>query len=238
MNRLLVLLTCLAITPAFAWDPLSVLNNAVYGQVNQQINRGVVEAFRSIGTPSAGVRPADAEIRDARPDEVVIYTAPTCGYCKQALAYLDSHNIPYLQKDVSSNSQARSEWGSLGGRGVPLIILGKQKLTGFSAASFETAYTRFQSELRITAVVSPAAVQSVAATPNTSKIAGFTAGDVLTARIARVKLLGEAQPSGRLIGRLAKNEEVIYLGEVQGRYLKVRSAEVEGWADQALLAKP
>lgn len=231
MNRVLALTLLILAPSAFAWDPVSVLNNAMQGQVYRQINQGVDQAFRSITTPSTGTRPADAEIRDARPGEIVIYTTPTCGYCKQALAHLNSHNIPYLQKDVSSNAQAKSEWSALGGRGVPLIILGKQKLTGFSVASFDTAYARFQTE-------QPIAAQAVVLRPAAAAATGFAAGDVLTARIARVKLLAEAQPAARAIGQLAKNEEVIYLGEAQGRYLKVKGAEIEGWADQALLTKP
>jgi SH3-like domain-containing protein len=61
---------------------------------------------------------------------------------------------------------------------------------------------------------------------------------VRTCRIARVKLLAEARPQGKVLGQLARNEEVIYLGEAQGHYLRVRSADLEGWVDQALLAKP
>ena len=232
MNRLLVLLALAACAPApaFAWDPLSVLNNALQGQVNRQINRGVSEVFGSIETPSTGTRPDNADIRDARPDEVVIYTTPTCGYCKQALAHLDSRRIPYLQKDVSGNSQAQSELRALGGRGVPLTLMGTQKLIGFSAASFDTAYARFQTEL-----AQSAASPKTAAGPSAS---GFASGDVLVARIARVKLFAEAKPAARAVGQLARQEEVIFLGETQGRYLKVRGADAEGWADEALLAKP
>jgi SH3-like domain-containing protein len=79
------------------------------------------------------------------------------------------------------------------------------------------------------------------------EVAGDVWGDVpLTAkesdaddaRIARVKLLSEAQPAARSVGQLARNEEVVYLGEAQGRYPRVRSADLEGWVDQALLGKP
>lgn len=156
---------------------------------------------------------------------------PTCGYCKQALAHLDGRRIPYLQKDVSGNSQARSEWRALGGRGVPLTRMGTQKLTGFSASSFDSAYARFQTELARVQTAPDAAGQA-------SAEPGFASGDVLVARIARVKLLSEAQPVARAVGQLAKNEEVVFMGETQGRYLKVRAADAEGWADRTLLAKP
>jgi hypothetical protein len=95
MKRLLLLLVFAP--AAHAWDPLSVLNGAVQGQVDQQIRRGVTEAFRSIATPSVGNRPAGVEIREARPGEVVLYTTPTCGYCIQARAYLGQRAIPFLE---------------------------------------------------------------------------------------------------------------------------------------------
>ena len=233
MNRtiipLILALPILHIPCAFAWDPLTVLNGAVQSQVNRQIYQGVTEVFRSIGTPSTGARPTNIDIRDARPGEVVIYTTPTCGYCKQARAHLQSRNIPFLEKDVSGNPQAQAEWKSLGGRGVPLALIGSQKLTGFSAASYDSAWARFQAEQSAAPAVQP--------TPSTAA-SGFSASDLLVARIARVKLLATAQPDAKVIGHLAKSEEVIYLGEARGRYLKVKGADLEGWADQALLAKP
>jgi glutaredoxin len=228
-----------------------VFNNAVQGQVNQQIRRGVNEAFRSITTPSAESRPAGVDIREARPGEVVIYTTPTCGYCKRALAHLQSRNIPFLEKDVSANAQAQSEWQALGGRGVPLALFGSQKLSGFAAASYDKAWAHFQTEqasaaqagagstgaARAGASQASIAVQPTAV-PAGPAVNGFAAGDVLVARIARVKLLAEAQPAARSVGQLAKNEEVIYLGEAQGRYLRVKGADLEGWAEQSLLGKP
>lgn len=254
MKRMLVSFgwSLLALSPvAHAWDPVSVFNNAVHGQVNRQINRGVAEVFRSIETPSTGARPAGIDIREARPGEVVIYTTPTCGYCKRALAHMQSRNIPYLEKDVSANAQAESEWRALGGRGVPLALMGSQKLNGFAAGSYDKAWARFQTEQASAAQAgagSAGAMQAgasqastsaqPAAAPSAPVINGFTAGDVLVARIARVKLLHDAQPQARVLGQLGKNEEVIYLGEAQGRYLRVKGADAEGWAEQSLLGKP
>lgn len=241
MTRLLLLLTCCVTPPALAWDPVSVLHNAVQGQINHQIRRNVSEAFRSISTPTAGTRPAEAEIRDARPGEVVLYATPNCGYCKQARAHMQSRNIPYLEKDILSNPQAESEWRALGGRGVPLTIMGSHKLTGFSAASFDKTYAKFQAEQPSAAPAASGTAQPGAklssAAPSPS-IAAYTEGDLLTTRIARVKLLADPQAESAALSQLDKKEEVIYLGEAQGRYLKVKSASAEGWVDRALVIKP
>ncbi len=231
----------LAIAPAMAWDPVSVLNSAVQGQVNQQIRRGVADVFRSIGTPSTESRPAGVDIRESRPGEVVIYTTPTCGYCTQARAHLKRRGIPYLEKDVSANTQARSEFQALGGRGVPLALFGTQKLTGFSAASYDNAWSRFQTEMAATRppATAPAAPAAAPTAPAAALGAeGLAAGDLLIARIARVKLFAEPPPQGKVLGELGRQEEVIYLGETDGRYLRVKSADLEGWDDRSLLGTP
>lgn len=228
----------LAMPPAMAWDPVSVLNSAVQGQVNQQIRRGVADVFRSIGTPSTESRPAGVDIRESRPGEVVIYTTPTCGYCTQARAHLKRRGIPYLEKDVSADTQSRSEFQSLGGRGVPLALFGTQKLTGFSAASYDNAWSRFQTEMAATQSPTAAPVAAPAAPAAALGAEGFAAGDLLIARIARVKLFAEPRPQGKVLGELGRQEEVIYLGEADGRYLRVKSADLEGWADRSLLGKP
>lgn len=248
MKPFFILCACLVASPAMAWDPVSVLNNAVHGQVNRQINRGVAGVFRSIENPSTGTRPADAEIRDARPGEVVMYGTPHCGYCKQARAHLQARGIPYLEKDVSSNAQAESEWRALGGRGVPLTIMGSQKLTGFSAASFDKAFTKFQAEQASSTSVATSPAQPVnnSAQPATNPAnqvgnlaaSAYNAGDLLSTRIARVKLLADPRAEASALIQLEKKEEIIYLGETQGRFLKVKSAAAEGWVDQALVGKP
>lgn len=241
MKHLSVLLACLMSTPVLAWDPVSVFESAMQGQVNQQIYRGVSGMFRSIETPSAGTCPANAEIRDARPGEVVLYGTTNCGYCKQARAHLQSRGIPYLEKNVSSNAQAESEWRDLGGRGVPLIVMGSRKLTGFSAASFDKTYAQFQAEQASAVSTASGGFQPVAKPGNqvaSASNVAYSAGDLLSVRIARVKLLAEPRLESNVLGQLEKKEEVIYLGEAQGRYLKVKSAAAEGWVDQALIVKP
>ena len=76
-------------------------------------------------------------IRDAPPakakDRVRIYTAVWCGYCKKAKAHLAAKAVPYDEVDVEASQQGRSEFVQLGGHGVPIILVGNQRMDGFSA---------------------------------------------------------------------------------------------------------
>ena len=66
-------------------------------------------------------------------DKVRIYTAVWCGYCKKAKAHLAAKRVPYDEVDVEGSDGARREFARLGGHGVPVILVGNQRMDGFSA---------------------------------------------------------------------------------------------------------
>jgi glutaredoxin len=68
---------------------------------------------------------------------VELYVTEWCGYCKKALRYMESNKIPYVAYDIEKDSSAKQRYKELQGRGVPLIIIGSQRMSGFSAESFE-----------------------------------------------------------------------------------------------------
>ncbi len=68
---------------------------------------------------------------------VEIYLTDWCGYCKQALSYMDSKGIPYVAYNIEKDNAAKLRHKELGGRGVPLIIIGPNKLSGFSQSTME-----------------------------------------------------------------------------------------------------
>ncbi len=68
-------------------------------------------------------------------EKVTLYTTPECGYCRQAKAYLGRRSIPYVERDVRTSDSALREFRSLGGRGVPVILVGQQRMDGYSEPS-------------------------------------------------------------------------------------------------------
>lgn len=63
---------------------------------------------------------------------VEIYLTDWCGYCKKALQYMDSKGIRYVAYNIDRDSAAKQRHQALGGRGVPLIVIGSNKMSGFS----------------------------------------------------------------------------------------------------------
>lgn len=68
---------------------------------------------------------------------VEMYVTSWCGYCKRAEKYLQSKGIPYVAYDIEKDSAARQRHRELGGNGVPLIIIGSNKMSGFSPETLE-----------------------------------------------------------------------------------------------------
>jgi glutaredoxin len=62
---------------------------------------------------------------------VTILTASWCGVCKRAKAWLQGHGVPYDEYDVEKSATGRAEYRRLHGTGVPIILVGKQRMNGF-----------------------------------------------------------------------------------------------------------
>lgn len=74
--------------------------------------------------------------------KVVMYTATWCGICKKAKSYFVANHIPHVTYDVEHSSIGKMDFKSLGGKSVPIIILGKNRMNGFTVAKFEQAYKK------------------------------------------------------------------------------------------------
>ena len=75
-----------------------------------------------------------------RRPRVVMYSASWCGVCKRARSYFRSHHIPFKEYDVETTAKGRRDYKRLKGKGVPLILVGGRRMTGFSPGRFEQLY--------------------------------------------------------------------------------------------------
>ena len=64
--------------------------------------------------------------------KVIIYTTPTCVYCKMTKAFFKENNVQYEEKDVSIDRAAADEMIKKSNQmGVPVIDIDGQILVGF-----------------------------------------------------------------------------------------------------------
>jgi len=90
-----------------------------------------VNTYTNVSDPATAV---------GRGEKVIMYSTSWCGYCKKARAYFKSHDIAFLEYDIEKNTQAKRDYKKLGGSGVPVILLGKKRMNGFSESSFKRFY--------------------------------------------------------------------------------------------------
>jgi len=62
---------------------------------------------------------------------VVVYTSSTCPYCTMAKNHLKEKGIDFVEKNVSTDSEARKELMSMGHMGVPVILIDGEEIVGF-----------------------------------------------------------------------------------------------------------
>jgi len=91
-----------------------------------------VESFSGGSTVSfiGGGGPTAARVR--------IFVTQQCPYCKKAKAFLRQRGTPFEELDVEASGSAKAEYNHLGGQGVPVILVGKQRMDGFDPAGLES----------------------------------------------------------------------------------------------------
>lgn len=63
---------------------------------------------------------------------VILFTTPTCTYCRRAKKYLLERGVPFKDVDVSRDTvAARDMVRRSGQRGVPVIDIGGKIIVGF-----------------------------------------------------------------------------------------------------------
>jgi len=86
-------------------------------------------------------QPAGKGAPPPRQDDVVLFAADWCAYCRQARAYLAEHRIRYAEYNVDTEEgQEAFAWAG-GGKGIPFLIAGQKRLRGYSATSYDALFS-------------------------------------------------------------------------------------------------
>lgn len=70
--------------------------------------------------------------------EVVIYTTPTCPWCKRAKEYFSQKGISYLEHNVAKDRDKANEMVQKSGQmGVPVITVDGEVIVGFNQSRLD-----------------------------------------------------------------------------------------------------
>lgn len=148
-----------------------------------------------------------------------------------------------LQVAAASGAAEKADFaigGIIGGGGVGLG-LGAYENTPEGkvvAASFLDNWNQVVRSMRGNpALVRDNATAAAPAAPVTAAGAVYQEGDVLFPKIDGIALQSEPADAARPLGKLAKADEMIFLGKEQGGFLNVQHAKGAGWVKKILVRK-
>lgn len=74
--------------------------------------------------------------------KVVIYSTPTCPYCKRTRDYLTQKGIPYIDYDVAADREKAKEMIQKSKQmGVPVIIVDGEIVVGFNQVRLDGLFS-------------------------------------------------------------------------------------------------
>ncbi len=63
--------------------------------------------------------------------DIKVYSSSTCPYCTMMKDYLKSKNVDFIEKNVSTDADARKELMSMGHMGVPVTLIDGTEIVGY-----------------------------------------------------------------------------------------------------------
>lgn len=64
--------------------------------------------------------------------KVIIYSTPSCSYCRMAKDFFEENNVEYEDFDVSTDMEKQKEMIEKSGQmGVPVIVINGELVVGF-----------------------------------------------------------------------------------------------------------
>ncbi len=81
---------------------------------------------------------AGSNVSSKRFPRVVIFTTPTCSWCRAAKQYFQQKRVPFKEIDVTRDSYGLKEMVRISGQqGVPVILINNRPIVGFNKPMIE-----------------------------------------------------------------------------------------------------
>ncbi len=76
--------------------------------------------------------------RPVQQPKVLIFTTPSCGWCKTAMTYFKQNNVKFKAIDVTRDPAAARDMQRMSGQmGVPVIKIGSKVIVGFDRTQID-----------------------------------------------------------------------------------------------------
>ena len=136
---ILLLLTCISLSAGaeiYKWvDADGVVHyssRAADNAKTEDVTRRVKSLGNFVSTANVDTTDSGDQKNATAAKSVTMLSASRCKVCKQAKAYLNSIGVRYTDLDVEKDPRGKKRFHELGGKGVPIILVGSQRMDGFS----------------------------------------------------------------------------------------------------------
>lgn len=80
---------------------------------------------------------------------IVMLATSWCGYCKRLRAALDAAGVEYRVLDVEDGGEGEKAYHAVGGRGVPVTVIGQDVVHGYNAPRLTSLLRSLGHEVRL-----------------------------------------------------------------------------------------
>jgi len=71
---------------------------------------------------------------------ITLYSTSRCPNCKRVKQWLVQHKLRFQEFDIERNQRAFKEFQRLGSRGVPVLLVDKQRINGFDLKRLQQVF--------------------------------------------------------------------------------------------------
>jgi glutaredoxin len=82
-------------------------------------------------------------------ETLILLGADWCGHCQKTRDYLQSRGIVFTDLDIENSELARRWHRQLGGKDVPVILIGNRQIRGFNVSALDAAIAAMGPELLV-----------------------------------------------------------------------------------------
>ena len=81
--------------------------------------------------------------------DVTLYATQWCSYCAKTRRFFETAGIPFREYDIEASATAYRAYQQLGGRGVPLIMVGDAVIVGYDTGAIRDAVASLEPYVQI-----------------------------------------------------------------------------------------
>jgi mycoredoxin len=79
-----------------------------------------------------------------RNEQVIVYGTAWCKYCEKTREYFSEKNVLFVELDIEKSGAAKQQYEKLAGGGVPMVLIGNRRISGFLPSEFESALSALE----------------------------------------------------------------------------------------------